>query len=314
MLDMPPVVFVYGALRSGTTMFRLMLNSHPGLSNPGEVDFLFDHLYADTTYPTGWRYDREGLMAGRIFRAHQLQLHPDLEGLDLMADMLRQFQERAPGTVLTVNVHRNIMRIAKLFPTPRIIHMLRDPRDVARSCIGMGWVGTSYHGASVWIDTERDWDRVAPRLSPDQVLTLTFEDLMRDLEPELARVCNFLQVPLHAEMLGYHRASSYDPPDATIAQQWRRKAEPHEIALIEGRCADLMTSRGYPPECGPRPPGPVEKLALATTNRTGRWRHNIKLYGLPLYAAHHATRLPGLRAFRSRIRKRMDAKVIAWLK
>jgi hypothetical protein len=38
------IVFVYGALRSGTTVFRLMLDSHPKISNPDEMDFLFDHV------------------------------------------------------------------------------------------------------------------------------------------------------------------------------------------------------------------------------------------------------------------------------
>ena len=35
-------VIAYGALRSGTTLLRLMLDMHPGLSCPGETDFLLD--------------------------------------------------------------------------------------------------------------------------------------------------------------------------------------------------------------------------------------------------------------------------------
>lgn len=312
--DIPPVVIVYGAVRSGTTMFRLMLNSHPGISNPGEVDFLFDQLHPDATCSSGWRYDRTGLQASRIFRAHRLDLPPDQGGLDLMADILRQFAARAPGTVLTVNVHHNIRRVVRLLPHARIIHVLRDPRDVARSCVGMGWFGTSYHAASSWLEAERGWDEAAPLLSPDQVLTLPFEDLMRDLEGQLARVCAFVGVPLTPQMLGYHERSTYQPPDPSIAQQWRRKAPRSEIALIEGRCADLMAARGYPPECGPRIPGRAESALLEVRHRTRRWRFNIGRFGLPLFLANHATRLPGLRSFRPGVRRRMDDKITAWLK
>ena len=55
------VVFVYGALRSGTTAFRLMLDAHPLTVNPGEFDFLFDYLHADDTCPDGWRLDTDAL-------------------------------------------------------------------------------------------------------------------------------------------------------------------------------------------------------------------------------------------------------------
>ena len=33
---MNKLIFVFGALRSGTTVFKLMLNSHVDISNPGE--------------------------------------------------------------------------------------------------------------------------------------------------------------------------------------------------------------------------------------------------------------------------------------
>lgn len=307
-------VFVYGALRWGTTMFRLMLNSHPGITNPGEADFLFDHLIPDPAHPTGWRYDRDGLAAGRVFRAHGLRLNPDLDGLDLMADMIAQFRDRTPQSVLTLNVHRHADRIAAAIPGVRVIHMLRDPRDVARSCVGMGWVGNSYHGVHPWIETERDWDRAAALIGPEQVLTLPFEQLMADLDNQLGQVCDFLGVPLTPEMLRYHENSTYTRPDAAIAQQWRRKASPREVSLIEGRCADLMTARGYAPEIGPRQPGSAERIALRLENRLKRWRYNIDRFGLPLFLAGHLTRLPGLGRLRADVRQRMEQKVIASLK
>lgn len=314
MAEASPPVFVYGALRSGTTMFRLMLNSHPHITNPGEVDFLFDHLRPDPGHRTGWRYDRQALAAGRIFRAHRLRLDEGLDGLDLLGDMIAQLQDRHPGSVLTMNLHRHAALMSELLPRAKVIHMLRDPRDVARSCIGMGWAGTGYHGVSPWIETEKDWDRAAARIDPALVLTLPFELLMSDLDTQLGRVCEFLDLPMHPDMLRYHERSSYSAPDAGISQQWRRKASPAEVALIEGRCADLMARRGYPPEIGPRQPGRVERIGLGVENRVNRWRFNIRRFGLPLFLANHLSRLPGLGPWRLKVRSRMEQKVIENLK
>src|SRR6056297_3992604 len=72
-------VFVFGALRSGTTLLRLMLKSHPGIQSPGEADFLFDHVAP--AGDGGWRYDRAALERDRIFRAKHIAM-PETGGTD----------------------------------------------------------------------------------------------------------------------------------------------------------------------------------------------------------------------------------------
>ena len=309
----PQVVFVFGALRSGTTLFRLMLNSHGALQNPGEADFLFDFLRPDPQHPTGWRYDREGMITHRIFRAHDLHCPPDLDGLDLLTTLIAQFQAQGEG-LLTLNIHRHAERAAALLPNARFIHLLRDPRDVARSSIGMGWAGTSFHGVGHWIETETGWDQAARDIAPDRIMTLKFEALMSDLEAELTGVCRFLDVPFMTQMLAYHEASSYGPPNPKIAQQWRTKATAREIALIEGRCEALMQSRGYALNGTPAQPGTGERFMLNQTNRLKRWRHNMRRFGVLLFVGGHAARLIGPKKLHDYFQRRLEAKVIENLK
>ena len=237
-------MFVYGALRSGTTMFRLMLESNRAISNPGEADFLFDHIAPDPDHPTGWRYDRTALIDDRIFRAKQFDLPEELDGLDLLEEMLAQMDARSPG-LLTLNVHRHAERIVQTLPDARFVHLLRDPRDVARSSIGMGWAGTLYRGVDHWILTETAWDRIAKHLRTGQVLDLSYEDLFADIDNNLRRVCDFLEVSFDPAMLRYHETSTYGPPDPSLAEQWRRRSKPREIALVEGKAGALMRARGY---------------------------------------------------------------------
>lgn len=308
---MTPPVFVFGALRSGTTMFRLMLNAHPGLSNPGEADFLFDHLRLDPPPP---RYDLQPLRDGRVFRARGLELRPGLDGLELLDDMLRQFDAKAPG-LTTINVHRHPDRLLAALPEARIIHLVRDPRDVARSSIGMGWAGTLYHGVDHWIDTETAWDRAAPRLRPGQALELRFEDLLRDLEGELRRVCAFLGVAFDARMLDYHRDSTYEAPDPKLAEQWRRRSSPREIALLESKAGELMRRRGYAPSGAPAArPGLLQRAGLALRDKAAVWRFGAGRFGAPLFFGEKIARRIGLRGPERAIQMRMQAIVQEHLK
>ena len=310
--DIAPI-FMFGALRSGTTVFRLMLNAHEGLGNPGEADFLFDFLHEDASHPTGWRYDLDVMRAHRIFKAHQLDTPEGCDGLDLLAHMIAQFDARVEG-VLNMNVHRHAKRIATLIPKARFLHLVRDPRDVARSSIGMGWAGNSYYGVDHWVETEEGWQEAARILDPAQVLELQFETLMGNLEDELRRVCAFIGVPFSPAMLEYYKASTYGPPDPKIAQQWRRKAKPREIALLEGKAGGMMTACGYARSTDPVLPGLLERLFLSEQNRLLRWRFNINRFGFPLFAANHATRLVGMKKLNARLKERMDVKVIRTLK
>jgi hypothetical protein len=298
-----PPVFVYGALRSGTTVFRLMLNAHPRLYSPGETDFLFDHLQEGRPGSGAWSYDREALAADRIFRAKRIGLPENLDGLDLLRHMIAEMGSRSDG-LLTMNVHRHARLISATLPEARILHLLRDPRDVARSAIGMGWAGNSYYGVNCWLDAEESWDEAG--FPVDQVLTLWFEALMSDLEAELGRVCDFLGVPFTPTMLDYHRTSTYDPPDPKIAQAWKRKATQHEIALIESRVGPLMETRGYARNGPPYVPTGPERLSLAVGNRLRRWHFNIRRYGFTLFASTHAARVLGLRSVHQRLKLRQE--------
>ncbi|MGV8988684.1 MAG: sulfotransferase family protein [Cypionkella sp.] len=309
-----PIVFVYGALRSGTTLFRLMLNAHPGIANSGEADFLFDYITPDPTHPTGWRFDRAGLAIDWIFRADALELPPGKDGLDLLDDLLRQFVARAPGQVVTLNLHRNAERLIAILPEVRLIHILRDPRDVARSSISMGWAGTLYHGVGHWIATERGWDRIADTLSPGQAMTLKFRILLGDLETNLRAVCGFLGVSFDPAMLKYHKSTSYDPPDASLVDQWRRLSPRAELAQLESRAADLMIRRGYPLSGPVTQPGTLERLGLWIRNKTAIWRFGLRRFGPVLFIGRKIAHRLGVKALDHHLRQRMDAITLRHLK
>ena len=305
-IKLDDIVFVYGALRSGTTVFRLMLDAHPDIANPGEMDFLFDALVEDRSRPGGWRYDEDHLLNDRIFRASGLSLDANLDGLGQLNGFLDQLRSRYPGVVLSINVHRNAGRLMKVLPGARLIHILRDPRDVARSSVVMGWAGTLYHGVGHWIATEREWDAAVAGNAPERVLTLSYEGLFADTAACLEDVCDFCDLAYDPAMLRYHENSTYAAPDPSLVQQWKRKCDPEEIALLEARASDLMVARGYELAGPVRRLGALEKKRLDVTNKLAVWRKGARVYGARDYWAEKITRRLGLTARHKTIRRRMQ--------
>jgi sulfotransferase family protein len=306
------IIFVCGALRSGTTLLRLMLKHHPQMSNPGEMDFLFE-------CPTGadGKRDIEAyksfLRLNRIFGATGLPIDETLDYTDLVHSFVAGV--RQPGKVMSVNLHRNFERVPEIFPDARYIHLLRDPRDVARSSIGMGWAGNVYHGVDHWIDSERSFEKLEGQISADKIYSLKNEDLIADAERALTPLCAFMGVPYDARMLTYPENSTYSAPDIALVNQWRRLQSEREVGLVEGKMGMMLRARGYAPS-GYKVliPNRFERMRLQTGNRIGRLRTVLRRYGPVLTGLDIVSRrlpLPGLREV---VQRRMNEKAVQFLK
>ena len=119
------LVFVASALRSGSTLLRLMLNSHPRISSPGEFDFLFDSLGTDADRNKVHAFEANRFLAhlqqSRIFRSLEISL-PDGEE-NCMGLIRRIVGQIAAGVdVLALNLHRNFVTARQVFPSASFIH------------------------------------------------------------------------------------------------------------------------------------------------------------------------------------------------
>jgi len=307
---MTDVVLLYGALRSGTTMLRLMLGGHPALSCPGESDFLFDHLRPDEA---GWCYDRAALQANRIYRASPMELPADVDGevaLSRMIDQARRGTAARPVLVL----HRHAERALALLPEAKVIHLVRDPRDVARSAIGMGWAGNVYHGAWPWLAAEDGWTAATEGRRVD-VHEVRYEDLVTAPEATLEELCAFLALPFDAGMLAYDAHSTYDRPDPGLTYQWRRKLAPRQIRQVEARLGPRLAAAGYAPSgLAPLRLSAPERLWLRAQNAAATRLHRIRRYGAPTILQRKLARILGLQSLEARAQARMDRITIRHLK
>lgn len=298
--------FIVGAERSGTTLLRLMLAGHEKLSVVSEFEYVVDPLAHGQPFRNARQIQqsvghplpsadllRKAVARDWIFASHGFTCDPHLDYRNLANSFLHQAKVRAnneTGQVLAM-VHRGIDHLPRLWPWARYIHIVRDPRDVARSCIGMGWSGNVYHGVGRWIHIERQWAELRAALPVGRFLEVRQEDLILHPRKTLERICEFLGIQWSDGMLAYQQTSTYDAPDPRLVEQWRRKLSAKEVGLVEGRVGSLLQARGYPASGHPTlKPGPVQRLALRVNDKRGRIAFRWKHLGLPLWLADTVSR------------------------
>ena len=276
-----PEVVLYGALRSGTTVLRLMLRENEQINCPGEADFLFDYMTAQKD--DGPELDFNRLFRERVFKIvipEYATIPKNKEAMNAMVTSLTNRPHRVGAKTVLIH-HRSLPQLLKQFPDAKIIHVIRDPRDVARSSVGMGWAGSTYYGINHWEKTESDWAKYGRDLPAERVMTVRYEELIVEPELWLHRMCDFIGVPYQDAMLEYDQTTTYKKPDPSLIFQWKHKQTPMEIGLVEGRVGPLMAELGYEPS-GQDPviPGVVMRARLALQQKTATWRRRIQDFGL----------------------------------
>jgi hypothetical protein len=293
--------FVVGAERSGTTVFRLMLDNHPELSVCPEFEYVVDPLVGRSDWPNSREF-REQLASDWVFLVNNFDIHPELSFTELANSFLSQHQQRSGGRLVGAVVHRNFDQLSRIWPDARYIHLVRDPRDVARSVVNMGWAGNVWRGVGRWLDAERVWDSVRANLDPSMYCDVRYEELVLEPERTLKTVCDFLGVSFSSEMLYYPGQTTYQPPDAKLVEQWRRKQTRKEISLVEAQAADLMTARGYHLHGEPGYyPSPLTRVYLKIQDKMGRVQFRIQRLGPSLYIRDLLSRRLHLTTWQSRL-------------
>ncbi len=267
-------IFVVGSQRSGTTLLRLMLNAHPNIAIPFESNFIVDTARRIDEY--GDLRDRKNLrrllddIAEDSFVARG-GLIVDKEKIlafspDTYPELIRsiytvyaashgktRWGDKDPAYVTDLDV------IHELFPDCRIIHIVRDGRDVASSLMGLDW------GSRNIPRLARDWQwkvTLAHKMGamiPDQYLEVRYEDLVRSPQACLEEICDFVGERYDDAMLRYHEeasksmpsdslkyhASSISPPDPAKIQMWKSKMTPSDQMIYEQIAGETLNDFGY---------------------------------------------------------------------
>jgi tetratricopeptide (TPR) repeat protein len=241
----PAPVFIVGMPRSGTTLTEQILAAHPQAFGAGERGALyqtFNALGGETTQGVA-RIAALGTASLDTAAEHYL------EALHSLAPEKTRIVDKMPGNF-------NYLGLAALMlPGARIIHCVRDPRDIGLSIFTFRFYG--YHpyahdlGDLGWYIAQHDrimahWHETLP----NPILTLALKDWVADFNGTLRRVLEFLDLPYDAacerfyesdsRVLTVSRSQVRQPVNARGLGRWRGYApqlQPMIDALVEGGVA-----------------------------------------------------------------------------
>ena len=250
--------------RSGSTWLRLLLDSHPDIACGNET-FLFT--------------DSSGI--GNVIRAYRGEL--GFRGLaryvheDELFTFLRDFSDRCFETYLSRRKKKFLVEksidhalyldtVTRVYPGAKIIHLVRDGRDVACSLLDAAahwqpsWPGTVREAAGLWkrynLAIVDGCDGV-PRSS---YLRVHYESLLRDTATELRRTIAFIgaEVPdettlasvVDANRFGVLRVKHADWRNGRFFRygtsgEWTACFSKTDIRDFDEEAGDLLANLGY---------------------------------------------------------------------
>ncbi len=283
-------IFLVGTERSGTTLLRLMLDHHPKLAFQFESEYMVQFVGDDGAMPDPkWVVDT--LATDRIFNLAGFTSDTSGDYPQLVNGWLEQKRQQDGKPIVGATIHTHFDRAPYIWPDAKYIHLLRDPRDVANSCVVMGWYGNAYAATDHWVEAMRCWDALCEKVPEDRRLLVRYEDLIENPVDTLTGICSFLGIEYDQAIFDYIDGSTYHYPDPKLTYQWKRKMPEDELRRVEGKIGDEMVKRGY--ELSGKDPiklSPSEVQKVYKQSDWGRRRFALKRFGLMLMLAENLGR------------------------
>ena len=254
--DAAAPIFVIGSPRSGTTLLRLILDSHPRISCGEETHFLRD---LEAVVGRNWDLVATYGLSRDWWLSHIRRLYGDFQAEVLVRSGKARWAEKDP----TYTLH--LAFIEELFGDAVYIHLLRDGHDVVASFRDRwGYKSAARAARTEWaryVDAAR---ALEARLPAGRFLEVRYEDLVAEPEAQGRRLFAFLGEDWDPAVL------DFDPTEhrATDRYQWftaqRRGAggdsstiyqsrvgaggnslDPFLRTLLRRRNGDLLRELGY---------------------------------------------------------------------
>lgn len=260
----PPPIFIGGCGRSGTTLLRVMLDSHPNIACGPESNLILNPMHLDPE-ALGFKFD---MSAEEIIAlADNSAFLPDF----MVAFMnkyagkrdKRRWAEKTPRNV------RHIDYIFDNFPGAYFIHVIRDGRDVACSLKSHPKFKV-VDGQRVPNDVSIEIDQCIERWIQDvkaglawrghrNYIEIKYEELVTKPEATMRSLLMQLNEPWSDDILDYYNqlGSSRDvnkfpqnkeathPLNEKRIGRWRDECNAQEIKIIREKAESLLNELGY---------------------------------------------------------------------
>lgn len=303
-------IFIGGSPRSGTTLVRTMLNTHPDIAIPRETRFL-PFIWENRERWKG--IDTDDDLRRRLARVIAKSDWSLAERFEVPPAELAKRLAKDPRTLGSVigtcyvayaevtgkqrwgdkrpMYARYLDAVFAFFPDSQFVNIVRDPRAAVASMRKLGWFeGHIAPGIELWDRSLRAVEPWRKSLHDDQFYDLRYENLIDDPKQELGEVARFLGLDADSvpTMLSYHEhvdetAMKYHsqltkPVSADSLHSWETEMSADEVALVEKVAAPSMLRFGYEPvQGGKAPSAALMNEFTARRKKMARHRHRIEL-------------------------------------
>lgn len=255
-------IFIVGMARSGTTLLSEILNAHSQIAASPETHYFRKY----------WTDEQKSTMEKRIILTEEFLDGNEFKQFgfskkqkqEIRAELLAAIRKGLPQILDVVLTHYRLKHnkpiwcektpvhmlylphIAKLFPEAKFIFLVRDPRDI---CLSLKKVPFN---AGSTVSIARRWKRYA-RLSVSyqrqyqgKLLVVKYEDLIRQPERQIMKICQFLNIDYQSDMLKqengpatfdgekeYWKLNAIKPIDKNNYDKWRYEMKPGEIYFLQ---------------------------------------------------------------------------------
>jgi len=261
------LLLVVGAPRSGTTWLHHMLAAHPAMASMEEELTVFTYL---ALWDRRFQTEKANLDQGRW-----RQGAPLLYGESEFYEGLRSLAEHAYARLLTrkpsashlLDKHpdyaRHLPLIQKLFPNAKVIHLIRDGREVVVSMMSakkrLGFGAGEIQGATRhWVTNLLAARQAEKLLGAGQYMEVRYEELKAETTTRLKAVFDFCQLPVTDDFL-LRITEEYDirnkqvsRGDATLNRMrdkpgaiWQAKLSLEERWTMDRMAGHLLQDLGY---------------------------------------------------------------------
>lgn len=207
-----PIFHIVSAGRSGTTLLRILLNQHPNIYIPLEFWHLRRSILIFIKYN---RTDWDSLCKELVhFWKQQTEWDFETEYVLKECKNIPQYRrdfatlfhvfftctanQKLSGNNLFIGDKtplnfKSLFWINKIQTKPKVIHMVRDGRDVVHSLVENKLQATIIEAANRWMESLRNTENYQKKY-PSQLLTIHYESLVRNPKDCLDQICKFLEL------------------------------------------------------------------------------------------------------------------------
>jgi hypothetical protein len=253
-------IFILGPGRSGTSLLQSMLDSNSKVTFIKENQYLRKVLYGKSNI--SW------FLENRKDRLNNLDYLHNIKSLNKLDFYIKMINKESKTEIKYIgdkdpNLLDYIEKLISDFQKPKIIFMIRDPRDIILSRIKAKWSSKwpFFFQILIVYSQLKKYNKFIRKNkeSSSCIHTVKYEQLILFPEKIISEICVFLNIKYEKEMLDYRNSSkrlvsknemawktnTFQKLDKNNFNKWEKEFSSEKIFFLNGVFNEILVQHNY---------------------------------------------------------------------